>query len=169
MSINYALFTRFIYFIFFFFFFQAEDGIRDHCVTGVQTCALPISRPSVTARCTIFSLTARQISTLMPYFFSNAWPSGVDSVGASEVYSIRLPSRFASWSRRGSRSAPLYRYTVSFFAVTGCAFTPARGVPRAIAHRQAAADGRVFIPNFSSYLFCPDGRPRRTAGEKFFI
>src|SRR5436190_8875748 len=25
------------------FFFQAEDGIRDHCVTGVQTCALPIS------------------------------------------------------------------------------------------------------------------------------
>src|SRR5437588_10404634 len=26
-----------------FFFFQAEDGIRCHCVTGVQTCALPIS------------------------------------------------------------------------------------------------------------------------------
>src|SRR5206468_6680879 len=32
----------FIYF-FFFFFFQAEDGIRDLIVTGVQTCALPIS------------------------------------------------------------------------------------------------------------------------------
>src|SRR6266436_8200361 len=27
------------------FFFQAEDGIRDVAVTGVQTCALPISRP----------------------------------------------------------------------------------------------------------------------------
>src|SRR5260221_10433365 len=27
------------------FFFQAEDGIRDHCVTGVQTCALPICAP----------------------------------------------------------------------------------------------------------------------------
>src|SRR2546429_9176420 len=27
----------------FFFFFQAEDGIRDVAVTGVQTCALPIS------------------------------------------------------------------------------------------------------------------------------
>ena len=26
----------------YFFFFQAEDGIRDHCVTGVQTCGLPI-------------------------------------------------------------------------------------------------------------------------------
>src|SRR5207302_3425982 len=30
----------------FFFFFQAEDGIRDFHVTGVQTCALPISRRS---------------------------------------------------------------------------------------------------------------------------
>src|SRR5271167_868413 len=27
------------------FFFQAEDGIRDRNVTGVQTCALPISLP----------------------------------------------------------------------------------------------------------------------------
>src|SRR6266496_4837254 len=30
----------------FFFFFQAEDGIRDLYVTGVQTCALPISAQS---------------------------------------------------------------------------------------------------------------------------
>src|SRR5688500_19743216 len=29
----------------FFFFFQAEDGIRDYKVTGVQTCALPIFHP----------------------------------------------------------------------------------------------------------------------------
>src|SRR5690349_23811585 len=31
-----------VYVFFFFFFFQAEDGIRDLYVTGVQTCALPI-------------------------------------------------------------------------------------------------------------------------------
>src|SRR3712207_9502395 len=30
-----------------YFFFQAEDGIRDIGVTGVQTCALPISRPDL--------------------------------------------------------------------------------------------------------------------------
>src|SRR2546422_7754498 len=29
------------------FFFQAEDGIRDVAVTGVQTCALPILRPGI--------------------------------------------------------------------------------------------------------------------------
>src|SRR5207245_5274078 len=37
-----------------FFFFQAEDGIRDATVTGVQTCALPISEanihPTISAR-----------------------------------------------------------------------------------------------------------------------
>src|SRR5205807_5386662 len=35
---------------FFFFFFQAEDGIRDYKVTGVQTCALPIY-PGRSAAC----------------------------------------------------------------------------------------------------------------------
>src|SRR5438105_9141886 len=33
----------------FFFFFQAEDGIRDPLVTGVQTCALPIYSPGAKA------------------------------------------------------------------------------------------------------------------------
>src|SRR5256885_12842006 len=34
--------TRYLYSLYV-FFFQAEDGIRDYKVTGVQTCALPIS------------------------------------------------------------------------------------------------------------------------------
>src|SRR2546422_3457786 len=40
-----TLFALSVYIAFtvFFFFFQAEDGIRDVAVTGVQTCALPIS------------------------------------------------------------------------------------------------------------------------------
>src|SRR2546421_13090798 len=42
--------TSFTYFYDFFFFFQAEDGIRDLIVTGVQTCALPILvRPALRA------------------------------------------------------------------------------------------------------------------------
>src|SRR5260221_5025892 len=46
-----------------FFLFQAEDGIRDHCVTGVQTCALPISptHPSVS-----LGLTTRPSDLLLP-------------------------------------------------------------------------------------------------------
>src|SRR5256885_10695079 len=34
-----------------FFFFQAEDGIRDYKVTGVQTCALPICIRTWPGRC----------------------------------------------------------------------------------------------------------------------
>ena len=38
----YLFIISFFFFFFCFFFFQAEDGIRDIGVTGVQTCALPI-------------------------------------------------------------------------------------------------------------------------------
>src|SRR5437763_2404018 len=55
------LFFLFFYLYFFFFFFQAEDGIRDTSVTGVQTCALPISKRwsrSITAGRAAFGLPA---------------------------------------------------------------------------------------------------------------
>src|SRR5207248_5527068 len=45
---DFVMFFCFLFF-FFFFFFQAEDGIRDRTVTGVQTCALPILSPSSSA------------------------------------------------------------------------------------------------------------------------
>src|SRR5438034_4166758 len=41
-SLELSMSAQNVYRSFLFFFFQAEDGIRDHCVTGVQTCALPI-------------------------------------------------------------------------------------------------------------------------------
>src|SRR5258707_10960412 len=47
-----------VFLCFFFFFFQAEDGIRDIGVTGVQTCALPISL-DWSWRAHDFTLTAR--------------------------------------------------------------------------------------------------------------
>src|SRR5206468_4545737 len=55
-------------FLCFFFFFQAEDGIRDLIVTGVQTCALPISSAAPSARgCRRGCATSWTRS-------SNAWP-----------------------------------------------------------------------------------------------
>src|SRR5437773_6500484 len=42
MTLTIGLWFLSIVFLFFVFFFQAEDGIRDRDVTGVQTCALPI-------------------------------------------------------------------------------------------------------------------------------
>src|SRR5437773_6916294 len=42
LAVVYVIFGWYRVFVFIFFFFQAEDGIRDRDVTGVQTCALPI-------------------------------------------------------------------------------------------------------------------------------
>src|SRR5438094_7333378 len=42
--------------VFFFFFFQAEDGIRDRTVTGVQTCALPIVRELASGGATLIQV-----------------------------------------------------------------------------------------------------------------
>ena len=42
MALLFFFFVFCFCFFFVFFFFQAEDGIRDIGVTGVQTCALPI-------------------------------------------------------------------------------------------------------------------------------
>src|SRR2546430_9129355 len=46
-----------------FFFFQAEDGIRDLTVTGVQTCALPISSFTMSA---ISLLSWRRLMAMRP-------------------------------------------------------------------------------------------------------
>src|SRR5687767_15313002 len=56
----------------FFFFFQAEDGIRDKLVTGVQTCALPISRASDSQR-------ARSSRARNAAWFR--WPKASQSLG----------------------------------------------------------------------------------------
>src|SRR2546426_5269425 len=45
---------------FVFFFFQAEDGIRDYKVTGVQTCALPICDERLPGRAVTLGEPTRQ-------------------------------------------------------------------------------------------------------------
>src|ERR1039457_7201001 len=61
------------YYIVFFFFFQAEDGIRDYKVTGVQTCALPIcSRKS----CGLVTKNALCVGNPLSWFvtYGEKWP-----------------------------------------------------------------------------------------------
>src|SRR5687767_15361084 len=81
---------------FFFFFFQAEDGIRDKLVTGVQTCALPISHGSPTVRrpepsISIWSMIAGDTSLIG------------QSLGSTST-SCSTPTRRPSSTRRCSRS-----------------------------------------------------------------
>src|SRR5689334_23397655 len=81
--------------LFFFFFFQAEDGIRDGTVTGVQTCALPIynfSRGPTNKAVQIFSFAdfERQFGGL--YINSEA-SYGIQQFflnGGSEAYVVKI-------------------------------------------------------------------------------
>src|SRR5256884_2303997 len=85
------------------FFFQAEDGIRDVAVTGVQTCALPISRRS------------RAVAVFRPYSRGNSSltrssRSRLDSHPAPDKQYLRLlllASRPACPDARGGPFCPI--------------------------------------------------------------
>src|SRR3712207_7141502 len=95
-------------------FFQAEDGIRDSGVTGVQTCALPILHESRSAQCrgavpaarTALRLSARGVGflaeheTQVPHawFYSSVWKPAVAAAEArSEERRVGKESR-SRWS-----------------------------------------------------------------------
>src|SRR5688572_32495732 len=74
---------------FFFFFFQAEDGIRDLTVTGVQTCALPIWR----------------VQRVFPPFGVQRDPEGARRRGSRSDGVRRYRRREAQAREHGSRDA----------------------------------------------------------------
>src|SRR2546422_4653921 len=70
----------------FFFFFKAEDGIRDVAVTGVQTCALPISTVS-----TVFPIKAYYNVTEQAYInFAKLFTTESDRYGRLRQLEIDL-------------------------------------------------------------------------------
>src|SRR5687767_15270448 len=86
---------NFLYFnFFFFFFFQAEDGIRDKLVTGVQTCALPISSmvsiSGINSSCHFFKLASKVLAAA---FFGSTVKARCSSPSArSEEHTSELQS-----------------------------------------------------------------------------
>src|SRR5438034_7407000 len=64
-------------------FFQAEDGIRDHCVTGVQTCALPISSARLSPSTQLAVRYANEPTTPAAYTWRIAGWSRAASVSVS--------------------------------------------------------------------------------------
>src|SRR5699024_11356672 len=72
-------------------FFQAEDGIRDRNVTGVQTCALPILTPAIAWRRGKGGSRTRAASA-RPCAGSGRVPGGVVAASLRAVTSRRMPT-----------------------------------------------------------------------------
>src|SRR5690554_5369123 len=70
--------------MFFFFFFQAEDGIRDADVTGVQTCALPICVPLNSISSNQFQVFAKEKE--LPLFVKDNGDNSIDAGDYLEFY-----------------------------------------------------------------------------------
>src|SRR5688572_33340674 len=75
-----------------FFFFQAEDGIRDLTVTGVQTCALPIwSAPSALAASS--RVLTGSMTTMCPGEYSRAVITAARPIGPAPTITTVSPGR----------------------------------------------------------------------------
>src|SRR5690348_17428344 len=84
------------FFFFFFFFFQAEDGIRDGRVTGVQTCALPISNvASVFVMLLIVSASAATspLDAIVKFCFRSPLATAVTTLTIPRTCSVRSEER----------------------------------------------------------------------------
>src|SRR5256885_7239837 len=79
-----------------FSFFQAEDGIRDYKVTGVQTCALPISQSPRD----FFSAAPRQPNEMLP---RDDWLDDQDGMFFQEARDLRSNCREAAVLRSEER------------------------------------------------------------------
>src|SRR5258708_39640679 len=86
----------------FFFFFQAEDGIRDDLVTGVQTCALPIFEDASDRQWRVW-LGSRNLTR------SLNWEAGLVLASQSDGKGQHIPGLAVVWEALAARAklAPL--------------------------------------------------------------
>src|SRR5688500_18537061 len=82
--------------MFLFFFFQAEDGIRDYKVTGVQTCALPILRGRTLNEAFIILDEGQNTTVSQMKMFLTRMGLGSKIVISGDVTQIDLPRPSAS-------------------------------------------------------------------------
>src|SRR5437764_2957642 len=106
VSIAFFLFPSFHCVSFDFFFFQAEDGIRDTSVTGVQTCALPIARGARVGGRRL-GRGGPGVARGRPRIGAQARPAAVAAVGGASSDGVAAPGPGAARDRPagGTRAA----------------------------------------------------------------
>src|SRR6266581_5141628 len=96
--------------LFVFFFFQAEDGIRAGRVTGVQTCALPISR----AGAALVVPRGGPVSAVNGAVTEQGWRQPRVAPSLVEVYRTIPVAQGAWWRKALAFSGPGYLVAVGY-------------------------------------------------------
>src|SRR5206468_4021613 len=140
------------------FFFQAEDGIRYLIVTGVQTCALPISTATNALGLTAASGLAKAADLLVTngaYFLANTWagPSNVlDMAVGAQLYATVTPccvTGLVNLAVSQSRAAELWIWNAESTNVTvnwSALMSSRDGQQSAV-----STNGQLLVVRFTSY------------------
>src|SRR3989440_11096620 len=160
----------------FFFFFQAEDGIRDLIVTGVQTCALPIS---VTERLELMvavrptfhppALAAKQAANIDHISGGRVTLNVVSSWWADEArqYGVEFDQHDARYARTaewlavvsGMWAEPRFSYAGQFYTVENAILEPkpvSRPRPTLYAGGESEAAKQLIARTCDAYLMHGD-------------
>src|SRR5215469_12724005 len=105
-----------MFFFLFFFFFQAEDGIRDLYVTGVQTCALPICL--LWWPCAEYGRVVRQVPELRDVLGA-PWRGHTARVESAMAAMAAEAARTSSGATQRSLAAAQYERFAGFLERTG--------------------------------------------------
>src|SRR5690606_27837303 len=142
-----------------FFFFQAEDGIRDFHVTGVQTCALPIFSENRPLSCAC--LLREAAPSPEPAHFPASWPSrGPCSASRRRRSSVR----FSRGRRRAVRRPGELHVHALLLQVAGefleALLTPEAAVLPAAERRAEVVRGAFVDPHVAHFEPVGDGERR---------
>src|SRR5690606_39695840 len=90
----------------YFFFFQAEDGIRDFHVTGVQTCALPIFRAERLPRTPPGEVVARSMDADRYARYADRWVDFINGLVIAALTAVLRSEERRVGKECRSRSSP---------------------------------------------------------------
>src|SRR5688572_31223409 len=174
-------FFLFVYVFSFFFFFQAEDGIRDLTVTGVQTCALPIwvqiaMGLAALATVPVYDLTFTLMETLLNGLARSAAGYALFNVsGAAIAAMVMLPATFcagmtlplitAALLRRGAGESAIGQvYAANTLgAIAGVVLAVHLGLPL-LGLKGTLLAGALVDAGLGLLLLASVGMPRRAVG-----
>src|SRR3989441_6285178 len=152
-----------------FFFFQAEDGIRDKLVTGVQTCALPIC-PPLPSNSVVQVVTSPDTVTLEPSVTQQFRAYGRTATGDSTAITMTWSATDGAISSGGLYTAAPFQgdFEVTATALQASGTASMSGTPQGLAWGHSIVHVRA-NPQLAQVVVVPRSVSLGTGGTQQFV